>query len=98
MPCEIIEYDGDYVIEGKGKVFNIDNLDVTENFIKGANEALKIAKLYGCNKAILKEGSPSCGSKFIYDGSFSNVKKQGIGVTTALLKKNNIEVISEKDI
>ena len=45
-------------------------IDVTENFIKGANETLKIAKIYNCKEAILKDGSPSCGANLIYDGSF----------------------------
>ena len=37
-------------------------------------ETLKIADLYGCKKAILKEGSPSCGSSLIYDGTFTGKK------------------------
>ena len=61
-------------------------------------ETLKIADLYGCKKAILKEGSPSCGSSCIYDGTFTGKKIHGVGVTTALLRQNGIEVISEKDI
>ena len=65
---------------------------------KGANEALKIANLYDCKEAILKEGSPSCGSNCIYDGTFTGKKIHGVGVTTALLKKNGIKVISEKDL
>ena len=54
--------------------------------------------LYQCKKAILKEGSPSCGSSLIYDGTFKGKKISGVGVTTALLRKNGIEVISENDL
>ena len=97
-PSEIINLDKDNVIEGNTIVVNNKNLDVTEEFKKGALETLKIAKMYGCKKAILKEGSPSCGSSFIYDGSFKGKKVNGSGVTTSLLRQNNIVVISEKDI
>ena len=73
-------------------------LDGKKKFKQGAMETLKIADLYGCKKAILKEGSPSCGSSLIYDGTFTGKKVSGVGVTTALLRQNGIEVISEKDI
>ena len=67
------------------------------NFIKGADEALKIARMYNCTEAILKEGSPSCGSKQIYDGSFSGVKIDGMGITAEILKKEGLKILSEKD-
>ena len=97
-PSEIIELDGNGVIDGKTSVINNKRLDVTKEFKKGAVEALKIANLYQCKKAILKEGSPSWGSSLIYDGTFTGKKISGVGVTTALLRKNGIEVISENDL
>lgn len=97
-PSEIIKLDGNGVIDGKTSVINNKRLDVTKEFKKGAVEALKIANLYQCKKAILKEGSPSCGSSLIYDGTFTGKKISGVGVTTALLRKNGIEVISENDL
>jgi uncharacterized protein YbbK (DUF523 family) len=45
--------------------------------------------------AVLKEGSPSCGSSFVYDGSFSGRRVQGPGVTTALLREAGVAVFSE---
>jgi uncharacterized protein YbbK (DUF523 family) len=73
--------------------------DYTEKFLKGAEESLKIVdfmdKIEGI---ILKEGSPSCGVNKIYDGSFTNQKVQGIGCTAKLLKENNYQVISEKEL
>ncbi|RDY29266.1 DUF523 domain-containing protein [Romboutsia weinsteinii] len=80
------------------KVISNKNIDVTGNFKKGAVETLKIAQIYGCREAILKEGSPSCGSSLIYDGTFSGKKIPGQGVTAALLRQNNIKVTSEKEI
>lgn len=97
-PSEIIRLDGDAVINGETSVITNKRLDVTKKFKLGANETLKIAKLYNCTEAILKEGSPSCGSNYIYDGTFTGKKRDGIGVTTSLLKQNGIKVISEKEI
>ncbi|CEH35743.1 DUF523 domain-containing protein [Romboutsia lituseburensis] len=97
-PSEIIRLDGDAVINGETSVITNKRLDVTKKFKLGANETLKIAKLYNCKEAILKEGSPSCGSNYIYDGTFTGKKRDGIGVTTSLLKHNGIKVISEKEI
>lgn len=82
----------------KDKVINKEGIDVTKKFIKGANESLKIAKLYGCKEAILKEGSPSCGSNKIYDGTFTGIKIDGIGITASLLKQEGIKIISENEL
>ena len=72
--------------------------DVSENFKFGAEICLKIAKLNGCKKAILKARSPSCGSGQIYDGSFSKKLVFGDGVAAKLLKENEILVFSEDEI
>jgi uncharacterized protein YbbK (DUF523 family) len=72
-------------------------IDVTENFNKGAKQVLLIAKILGIKEAILKQRSPSCGCGQIYDGTFSNKVINGDGVTTALLRRNNIKVVSEED-
>lgn len=97
-PSEIVRLDGYDVINGKTSVINNQRLDVTKKFKKGAEETLKIAKLYNCKEAILKEGSPSCGTNYIYDGTFTGKKKNGVGVTTALLRESGIKVISEKEL
>lgn len=80
------------------KVINIDGNDVTSNYIRGAEETLKLAKLFGVKKALLKSKSPSCGHHLVYDGTFTNTLTTKDGITTKLLKENNIEVITEKDI
>lgn len=72
--------------------------DVSENFKFGAEICLKIAKLNGCKKAILKARSPSCGSGQIYDGSFTKKLILGDGVAAKLLKENGILVFSEDEI
>lgn len=97
-PSEIEKIGGHEVLQGKSKVITCENIDVTENFINGAKESLKIAKMFNCKKALLKEGSPSCGCNFIYDGTFSGKKIPGKGVTATLFNENNIEVFSEKEL
>ena len=80
------------------KVVNQAGVDVTKEYQLGAEEALKIAKLYNCKKAILKEKSPSCGCGKIYDGTFSRNLTDGNGVTADLLLKNGIEIFGESEI
>jgi uncharacterized protein YbbK (DUF523 family) len=93
-----INGDGFSVLKGLGKVYTEDGNDVTSFFIKGANEALKIAKTLKVNIAILKSLSPSCGVGEIYDGTFSKKIKEGYGVTSALLLLNDIEIFNENSI
>ena len=80
------------------KIIAKDGRDVTAEFLKGAEEALRIAKESGCNEAILKSKSTSCGIGKIYDGTFSGNLVVGDGVFTKLLKKNNIKVLTEEEI
>ncbi|AVK83433.1 DUF523 domain-containing protein [Lysinibacillus sp. B2A1] len=96
-PAEIVGGDGGDVLDGKGIVVEKSGLDVTELYLKGAYATLHKALELGATKVILKEYSPSCGSTMIYNGNFNHTKISGIGVTTALLKRNNIDVISEED-
>lgn len=72
--------------------------DVTLQYRKGAEEALKLAQIYGCQWAVLKEKSPSCGSGEIYDGTFSRRLAAGDGVTAELLKANGMHVIGESQL
>ncbi len=80
------------------RVFSRDGEDVTEAFLLGAERTLELCRREGVELAILKQGSPSCGSRYIYDGSFSGVKIPGEGVTAELLRKNGIRVVSEEEI
>lgn len=85
-------------IQPDRKVMRSDGADVTENYRKGAEEALRLAELFQCKLAVLKEKSPSCGAGRIYDGSFTRKLIEGDGITAALLKKNGICVIGESEI
>ena len=79
-------------------VVNTEGHDVTEEFERGAELALQVAKKYGCTLAILKERSPSCGCHGIYDGTFSKKIVDGMGKTAELLNANGIRVIGESEI
>lgn len=81
-----------------GRVLSKTGKDLTEAFLRGAKEALRIARRHGCAKAILKARSPSCGSTQIYDGGFSGKLIPGDGITAKLLKENGIVVLSEEEI
>lgn len=72
--------------------------DVTPQYKKGADEALKIAKMLHCSCAILKERSPSCGCGKIYDGTFSKTLKSGDGITASILKQAGIKIFGESQI
>ena len=72
-----------------------DGRDVTAEYRRGAEEALRLAALYGCTTAVLKERSPSCGSGQIYDGSFSGTLTDGWGTAAALLRERGVCVVGE---
>lgn len=72
--------------------------DVTDKYSRGAEETLRLARLFGCGKAVLKEKSPSCGSGRIYDGTFSKTLAEGNGITAGMLLANGIRVAGETEI
>ena len=79
------------------RVLTRDERDVTAAFSRGAEETLRLSKLFSCRIAILKSNSPSCGSGQIYDGCFCGRLIPGDGMTAALLKQEGLTVLSEKD-
>lgn len=85
------ERKGDCVVSSDGE-------NRTAAFIRGAQETFRIAKLYGCEAALLKERSPSCGNKEVYDGSFTGTVVTGEGVTAELLRKNGVKVFGESEL
>ena len=81
---------GDRVVTQRG--------DVTEQYRRGAAETMKLCKLLGCEAAVLKERSPSCGRGQVYDGTFSGALTAGNGVTAELLSAHGIPVYGESQI
>jgi uncharacterized protein YbbK (DUF523 family) len=93
--AEIQGLGGRSVLEGSGRVLTRNGADVTAAFIRAAELALETALSRGVRLAVLKEGSPSCGTNLIHDGSFTGQMKAGLGVTAALLERRGIRVFSE---
>lgn len=85
-------------ITNKKQILTHKGENVTGAFHRGAAIALNLCLNNGIKFALLKESSPSCGSEKVYDGSFTNIKIAGEGITTEILRKNNIQVFSEKSI
>jgi len=85
-------------IQPDGRIITIEEREVTAAFRLGAEKALQLCKAHGITVAILKEGSPSCGSSKINDGTFSSTKVAGSGVTAQLLRENGIRVFSELEL
>lgn len=96
-PSEIIGGNGEDVLAGTAKVVDRSGTDVTDMYLKGAYITLAKAQEVSATMVVLKENSPSCGSAMIYNGEFKGKKIAGNGVTTALLRKNGIEVTSEEN-
>lgn len=96
-PAEIVGGNGQDVLDGNATVVESSGQDVTDLYLKGAYAALQKALEVGATHVILKEYSPSCGSAKIYNGRFNGTKLAGEGVTTALLRRNNIIVLSEEN-
>lgn len=80
------------------RVITKDGRDVTDAYHRGAQEAWKLAQLFGCDTAILKARSPSCGAQGIYDGTFTGTVIPGSGVTAELLRDVGIRVLTEDEL
>lgn len=82
-------------IQPDGSVFNQAGEDVSAQYRRGAELALETAQREGCQAAVLKAKSPSCGSTQVYDGSFSRILIPGQGVAARLLTQAGIHVVDE---
>jgi uncharacterized protein YbbK (DUF523 family) len=91
VPRPAAELIGDRVKDRTGR-------DWTVAFERGAQQALEAAQTAGARIAVLKDGSPSCGSAFVYDGTFSGTRRAGQGRTAALLRSAGIDVFDETQI
>ena len=92
---EIVGGNGTNALNGTATVIDSEGRDVTDSFLRGAREALKIAKILNIKTAIMKENSPSCGVSHI---KRKGEQAEGPGVSSALFVRNGIEVISSERI
>ena len=84
-------------IQPDGRVLNRQGGDVTEQFVRGAEQAMTICRTHGCTGAILKARSPSCGKDCVYDGSFTGTLVPGNGVFAQKLLDAGIPVMIEEE-
>lgn len=98
-PAEIADGAGGLaVLASRARVVDATAADVSAAFVAGARQALALARAENIGIAVLKEGSPSCGSGFIYDGSFSGSTLPGAGVTAVLLRQAGLQVFNEHQL
>ncbi|MEZ7799282.1 DUF523 domain-containing protein [Citrobacter pasteurii] len=95
-PAEIVSAEGKDAVQAQARILEITGQDVTEHYQLAAWLALRTAQESGCTAALLTDGSPTCGSQIIYDGSFSGQRKSGMGIAASLLTEHGIAVFSEK--
>lgn len=93
--CWFDNGDGKDTLAGQGRLVRSDGKEMNSDFIRGAEVTLQIARLTGCQTALFKEGSPSCGVGRIYHRQQSVA---GQGVATAMLRHNGLRVYGEEDI
>lgn len=86
------------VLAGDANAFDSSGRDVTAFLVSGAEQALEQARAKRIRIAILKEGSPSCGTGFIFDGSFTDQKVPGLGVTASRLQQAGVHIFSEAQL
>lgn len=89
-PREPAEIQGQRVVARDGR-------DVTAEFNRGAQAALAAAQEAGCQFALLKEKSPSCGFGRVYDGSFTGTLVPGNGVAAQMLADAGLRIYGESN-
>jgi len=98
-PAEIVGPEGGHgVLKKIAIVETRDGTDVTANFVRGAEEALAAARDAHIRVAVLKDGSPSCGTTFTYDGTFTGARIAVTGVTAALLEQHGVRIFSDTQL
>ena len=80
------------------RVITQQGLDLSAEFMRGAQRALTLCQAHNIHYALLKESSPSCGSTRVHDGKFQGNKIPGMGMTARLLTAHGIAVYSEQNI
>lgn len=97
-PAEIAGGDGASVLRGEALISDRSGADVTPAFLRGAQLAVEAAVQHGVRLAVLKDGSPSCGTTYVYDGTFRGQRSPGAGVTAALLSRAGIRLFNERQL
>ncbi len=81
-----------------GRVMNTQGADITREFELGAQKAFEIVQKENHDLIILQSRSPSCGTRQIYDGTFSGRKIPGHGLFAALCIKAGYRVLDIEEM
>ncbi len=87
--------DGQAYLSNKAQLVDESGRDAGPDFLRGAKESLRIAQLCNCQRAILKQRSPSCGSRQIH---LNGELVDGVGITCAILQQAGIKVSCEEQL
>jgi uncharacterized protein YbbK (DUF523 family) len=96
--AEITGGDGTAVLRGDAFVGDGTGADVTAAMVEGGRSAVETAGSEGVRLAVLKDGSPSCGATYVFDGSFRGQRCPGQGVTAAMLSRAGVRLFSERQL
>jgi len=97
-PAEIQNGDGAGVWMGRSRVRTRDGRDVTAAFLRGGRMAARLIRRHGIRVGVFKNGSPSCGVTYIYDGTFAGRFRSGCGVAAAHLAAMDVQVFPEERV
>ncbi len=86
------------VLDGKARVLTKTGADVTEAYVKGAEQFVALAKKYNVNTAVLKSKSPSCSTCEVYDGTHTGKCVPGLGVAACALKNAGVTLFDETEV
>lgn len=97
-PAEIAGGDGAAVLKGTAIVGDNSGADLSSTFVRGARLTLEVAAANQIRVAVLKDGSPSCATTYVHDGTFRGQRAPGRGVTAALLAQAGIRLFNEREL
>lgn len=86
------------VLDGAGRIVTAAGRDETRGFLDGAAQAVALARETGCRHALLTDGSPSCGTTFVYSGRFDGATQPGRGVVAEALMRAGVAVYAPSQI
>jgi uncharacterized protein YbbK (DUF523 family) len=97
-PAEIVGGSAADVLDGRARVREVSGRDVTELFRTAARRAVDRAVHAAVGLAVLVDGSPTCGSTYVHDGTFTGVTVAGRGVAAEALRRHGIPVFHHREL
>ena len=80
--ADFVGGDGRAVLAGKARLLNSEGIDVTGEYLHGAERVVRLAQRFGVEEAYLKDFSPACGlTQVCIEGK----RSPGVGVCAAML-------------